>query len=117
MQALFIIGGTVFCWVLGLGFLFLLRLLPGNLFLPLHYILHVFIFGTLAYILRRGGVQYAAWSLAVIVACVLTALGLFYWEFVNPTHAGEFLTVPHWLTPIFIAALAVYLIALFTRAR
>ncbi len=99
MQLVFVISGTAFCWVLLLGALYLTHTIPRAVFIPLYYLLHIFIFLFLTVALRRAGVMYTAWALAVVVVGVLLALQIFYGTFVNPAGAARYLTVIDWLIP------------------
>lgn len=117
MQALVVIGGTVFVWALLLGVFFLLYAIPYAVFLPLYYVLHVGVFVFLAHLFRKAGVRYHAGVITVVVVGTLLALQLFYGTFVYPASAWQYLTVANWLIPAILAAVAMYIAAQLTQSK
>lgn len=111
MQALFAISGSVLCWAVLLGMRFLTRNFPRGIFLVFYYLLSICVFTVLTYRLRKVGVQYGAWVFTIVVVGTLIALELFYWVFVNPEAAAQYVTVANWLIPTIMVAVTVYLVA------
>jgi hypothetical protein len=115
MQVVLVIMGTVIAWVVSLGILSVVRVLPRPIFITLHYVLAVGIFAALAFALRKSGVQFSAITLASVVVSILLSLELFYWVFINPEAAALYLTTIDWLIPAGLIFVTVYVTALYTK--
>ena len=115
MQFVFVVSGTVLGWAIALGALFITRNIPRVAFIPLHYLLNILVFLFLSIILRRIGVTYTALVFTVAVGGVLLALEIFYWVFVNPQAAAQYLTVIDWIIPSILIFITVYIVSRLVR--
>jgi hypothetical protein len=116
MNTVFVIGGTIIAWTVVLGILFLIRNMPRSVFISLHYIADIVIFGILAFIIKRADIHFSPAALTIIIVGTLLAIELFYWVFVNPAGAGRYLTVIDWIIPAILVVGTVYLTAIFVKS-
>ena len=115
MQLVFIISGTIFAWAGMLGVLYVTHNIPRAAFVSLHYLVNIFTFTFFTITLRKAGVTYTAWVLMVVVVGILLALELFYWVFVNPIVAAQYLTVIDWVIHAILVSGTVYVVARLVR--
>ncbi|MDX1535829.1 MAG: hypothetical protein R3346_03655 [Candidatus Spechtbacterales bacterium] len=109
MQVLIIFAISLIGWVTALGIFFVTRDVPRALFIAIHYIVNIVLFGFLF------GVYYRfLGSLSPIITTVVAMISFLFfefvlWVFIAPESASNYLNVVDWLIPAFLIVLTIYL--------